>query len=290
MQEVGLIVKSFGRQFIVELKGIDYQAVTRAKKTDYVVGDKVHVDIINQEQLQIIDLVPRTTLVYRIDHNRSKMIASNVTTIYIVIAAKPNFDEEFLNNCLVFAESSEIRPVILINKIDLPESTDLITRIESLYGKKLGYNTQKLMAVTSCEELKLQLTGTSILIGQSGVGKTTITNQVIPHAKSKTGDLGKNAISGCHTTTNASLYHIDNESDLIDCPGLQGFGLYDLPLDGLISFFPEFRGYLGKCKFNNCRHLNEPGCGIIADQDQFDKFRFRYLQRLTQILLKKNNV
>lgn len=286
--KTGLIVTSFGRQFIVEVDGANYQAVTKAKKTDYVVGDVVKVDIINKEQLQITELIPRQNLVYRIDSNRSKIIASNIDQILIVVAVKPHFDSDFLNSCLTFAESSNIKPIIVINKIDLPESIAFIQQIEDLYAKKLSYQVIKLAAINNCKILDAVLANNcNLLIGQSGVGKSTITNQLIDGAKIRTGGLGKLDMSGCHTTTNATLYHIDKSAAIIDCPGLQGFGLYDVPLESMVSFFPEFRAYLGKCKFNNCRHLNEPGCAIItaAKEKMFDESRVSYLQRLTRSIL-----
>jgi ribosome biogenesis GTPase len=288
MDKTGLVVTSFGRQFVVEVDGVSYQAVTKAKKTDYVVGDMVQVQLINQEQLQIVELIPRHNLVYRIDHNRSKIIASNIDQLLIVIAVKPYFDSDFLNNCLTFAESSKIKPIIVINKSDLLESAEFIQQIEDLYAKMLLYPVIQLSALDNCRPLiKFLNDKSNLLIGQSGVGKSTITNQLITTANTRTGSLGKLERSGCHTTTNATLYHIDKTTTITDCPGLQGFGLYDLPLEGIISFFPEFRSYLGQCKFNNCRHLTEPGCALIiaAKQGLFVETRFNYLQRLTQSLL-----
>lgn len=286
--KTGLIVTSFGRQFIVEVDGVIYQAVTKAKKVDYVVGDVVKIEIINKEQLQITNLIQRRNLVYRIDQNRRKIIASNIDQILIVIAVKPHFESDFLNSCLTFAESSEIKPIIVINKSDLPESIAFIQQIEELYAKKLAYTVVKLTAIDNCKILtEILANHSNLLIGQSGVGKSTITNQLIAGAKIRTGGLGKLDMSGCHTTTNATLYHIDKTTSIVDCPGLQGFGLYDVPLDSMVSFFPEFRNYLGKCKFNDCRHLNEPGCAIIAvaENGVFDETRFSYIQRLTRILL-----
>ena len=290
--KTGLIIASFGRQFIVEFDGISYQAVTKAKKVDYVVGDRVKVEIINKEQLQIIELIPRQNLIYRIDQNRRKIIASNIDQILIVVAVKPHFDADFLDSCLTFAESSEIKPIIIVNKSDLLESKAFLEQIEALYARKLAYQIIKLAAINNCDGLTEILSGKSnILIGQSGVGKSTLTNKLIAGAVIKTGGLGKLDMSGCHTTTNATLYHINKTTSIVDCPGLQGFGLYDVPIDGLVSFFPEFREYLGKCKFKNCRHLDEPGCVIIADLEHnlFDQKRFGYLQRLTKTLLNKSS-
>lgn len=290
--KTGLIVTSFGRQFIVEVDGVNYQAVTKAKKTAYVVGDIVKVHIINKEQLQITELIPRQNLVYRIDGNRSKIIASNIDQILIVIAVKPRFDSDFLNSCLTFAESSEIKPIIVINKSDLSESIAFIQQIEDLYVKSLSYPVIKLSAIDNCNILNDVLVNKrNLLIGQSGVGKSTITNKLIDGANTRTGGLGKLDMSGCHTTTNATLYHIYKTTSIVDCPGLQGFGLYDVPLPSMVSFFPEFRRYLGKCKFNNCRHLNEPGCAVIAAAKDgvFDETRFGYLQRLTRDIINKDS-
>ncbi len=218
-----------------------------------------------------------------------KIIASNIDQLLIVIAVKPNFDSDFLNSCLIFAESQQIKPIIIINKVDLPESTVFAAKISELYHNKLSYTIVKLSALDHCKSLMPILSKQkNLLIGQSGMGKSTIINQIIPDAKTRTGELGKFEQSGCHTTTNANLYHIGIDSSIIDCPGLQGFGLYDVAIDELITFFPELIEFIGKCKFHNCRHLSEPGC-VITQAYQLGKIdmgRFNYLQNLTNTLLK----
>lgn len=284
----GVVISSYGRQFIVEVDGKIYQAVTRAKKTEYVVGDIVEVSIINHQQLQITDLRTRKNLIYRQDQNRSKFIASNVTQILIVVAIKPNFNPNFLNSCLLFAESAEIKPHIIINKADLGESIDFIEQITMLYSKQLGYHVITLSAKDSCDNLGAILKDQqSILIGQSGVGKSTITNQIIPDATCKTDVITKSENSGKHTTTHANLYHVDSTSNIIDCPGLQEFGLYHLDIDELPHLFPELRPYLGTCKFRDCRHLNEPDCAIVqaCQNGIVNGIRFNLLQSLTNKLL-----
>ena len=286
----GLVINSYGRGFIVEVAGITYLAVTKGKKTTYVVGDQVEVQIINQKQLQILDVCPRQNLVYRTDQNRSKIIASNISQILIIIAVKPSFNINFLNNCLLFAESENIKPIIVINKADLPESEAFIERIANLYVKQLGYSLINLSAIDNCEVLKPILANNqSLLIGQSGMGKSTITNQIIPKAMARVGEISKSEASGCHTTTNASLYHIDNNSDLIDCPGLQEFGLYHLDIEELPSLFPELRPYANQCRFRNCRHLNEPNCAITNayNKGEIDKIRYNLFINLSQNLLQK---
>ena len=279
----GLIVSSFGRNFIVEIANNQYSGVARAKRTDYVVGDVVEVSLINLEQVQIQDLVFRNNLIFRSDKNRSKMIASNISQILIVIAIKPNFNINFLNSCLVFAESQNILVTIVINKIDLSESCEFIDKIRKLYEQQLGYGLITLSALNSCDELNPLLQNNhTLLIGQSGVGKSTITNQIIPSAFTKTNSITKSATSGKHTTTNATLYHINDNATLVDCPGLHEFGLYHLDKSEIALYFPECRYLVGKCRFRNCQHLNEPNCAIIEAYNNgiIDEQRFKFLKSL----------
>ena len=290
MIKEALVVKAYGRQFIVEIDGKNYQAVTKSKKTEYVVGDIVSIEEINSEQVQIVDVIKRDNLVYRTDNNRSKIIASNIDQMIIVIAVKPNCNLNFLNNCLIFAESARITPIIIINKTDLPESTDFTSKIISLYSTTLGYEVIPLSAYSGCTQILSKLDNkNSLLIGQSGVGKSTIINEVIPGGRARTGEISKSENTGCHTTTNAELYHININSNIVDCPGLQEFGLFHLDVDQLIEYFPELKDHLGGCKFRNCRHLNEPGCIVknLYESGQMDKVRFDLLQSITNNLLTK---
>lgn len=288
----GLITYSYGYQYIVEANNQTYQTVSKGKKTEYVVGDEVELKIINDKQAQILELIPRTNLIYRSDQNRSKIIASNLDQIIIVIAVKPNFNINFLNSCLVAAEVSEVTPLILINKSDLVETTEFAQNIRNLYQDKLGYNILLQSALTDCHELRPYLSGKrSLLIGQSGVGKSTITNKIHPDANARTGEIAKFENSGCHTTTNATLYHIDSTTELIDCPGLQEFGLFHVELSELAEYLPEMREYLGKCRFNNCIHQNEPNCAVIAavKDGQITEQRYIFYRNLCERLKTKKN-
>lgn len=288
----GLIVNSYGYQYIVEANNQTYQTVSKGKKTEYVVGDEVELKIINDKQAQILELIPRQNLIYRSDQNRSKMIASNLDQIIIVVAVKPNFNINFLNSCLVASEVSGISPLILINKSDLAETSEFAQNIRKLYQDKLGYNILLQSALNDCQELRPYLHGKrSLLIGQSGVGKSTITNQIHPDANARTGEIAKFENSGCHTTTNATLYHIDNDSAIIDCPGLQEFGLFHVELSELAEYLPEMREYLGKCRFNNCIHNNEPNCAVIAafKEQQITEQRYIFYRNLCDRLKTKKN-
>lgn len=286
----GLIVSSFGRQFIVEIDGKHYQTVTKGKATRFVVGDIVESIIINDAQARIEQLIPRRNLIYRSDARASKIIASNLDQVIIVISAKPSFYSEFLNSCLVCCETSEITPLIVVNKIDLPESQNLFDSISRLYNKQLNYPLISICASEGCEQLMPYLNHKrSLLIGQSGVGKSTITNQIYPAAKARTGNLAVSNKNGRHTTTNATLYHINDTSELIDCPGLSEFGLYHLDAQQAANYFPEMRNFLGQCRFNNCHHINEPNCAIITavNSGVIDQQRYLFYLRLMDKLKNK---
>ncbi len=288
----GLIVKSHGRHFSVEVAGKSYTALAKGKKTEFVVGDLVEVNLINEEQAHIINLVPRENLIYRSDHNRSKMIASNLDQIIIVIAVKPNFNISFLDSCLLAAETSGVKPLIVVNKMDLAESQEFARLIKNLYESKLGYLLVTLSALDNTQELKQHLNGKrSLLIGQSGVGKSTITNQIYPAALAKTGEIAKHENSGSHTTTHATLYHVNEHSELIDCPGLQEFGLYHLNATEVAEYFPEMIDLLGLCRFNNCLHLNEPNCKIheAVQMGNIEEHRYNFYRRLVENLKMKKN-
>ena len=284
----GLITKSYGRTFVVEIDGAPHTAHTKNKTVQCVVGDYVDAVRTNPNEVQITHLHSRRNLVYRATNNKSKLIASNVDQLLIVIAIKPNFNINFLNHCLLFAESANITPIIVINKTDLPESEAFIHKITALYRDNLHYKTITVSAITSIpiELSVIFLHNTSLLIGQSGMGKSTLLNSIIPGSNARTGDISKTETHGCHTTTHSVLYHIDAVSHVIDCPGLQEFGLYHLHKDNLLAYYPEFREYIGNCRFRNCQHLEEPGCVItqLYEANKINKERYFLLRSLqTQI-------
>ncbi len=289
----GLITTSFGRQYIVTTpNSYSYQTVSKGKSTEFVVGDKVDINILNDEQAQITKLHPRQNLIYRSDQNRSKMIASNIDQLLIIIAVKPTFNINFLNSCLVAAESENIPITIILNKADLAESIDFINQVKLLYQQQLHYNIEIHSStepnLTICELIKNKRT---LLIGQSGVGKSTITNWLAPEAKARVGEIAKYERSGKHTTTNATLYILDEHTQLIDCPGLQEFGLFHLDINRVAEYFPEMHSHLGLCKFNNCVHLDEPQCKIteLVKNNNIDQSRYIFYKNLCNRLKTKKS-
>ncbi|WP_199152750.1 ribosome small subunit-dependent GTPase A [Chromobacterium sp. ASV23] len=284
---VGQIIRSHGRRFIVEANGQTYDCTTRGKRVDYACGDIVDILVQNQEQAVIERAHERRSLLYRQDDWKTKVIAANVTRILFVIAAVPSPNEELLGRCLIAAEAGDIEPVIVVNKCDLPETAALLEKLQ-LYVK-LGYKLVTLSAKQDFTPLKPLLQGhTSVLVGQSGMGKSTLTNALLPEANARIGDISTALDSGRHTTTHATLYHLDESSHLIDSPGLQEFGLKHLKAFDLTHYFPELRRYIGQCRFHNCTHRVEPNCAIInaAEKGEIAAHRLGLLQRLTQELSK----
>lgn len=260
----GRIIASFGRRYLVELPDAAIlDCVTRGKRSDLACGDFVTVRSSSPGEGVIEQTAPRTTLLYRSDANRQKLIAANVTQVVVVVAAVPEFHEALIDRCLAAAGHGEMATLIVLNKHDLAESTAALAKLEPY--RRLGYQLLALSAKQDITPLRAHLQNhTSVLVGQSGVGKSTMVNRLVPEAAARIGELSAALDSGRHTTTHARLYHLDADSHIIDSPGMQEFGLHHLGIDGLAHAFVEFRPLLGTCRFRNCRHLHEPDCAIAA--------------------------
>jgi ribosome biogenesis GTPase / thiamine phosphate phosphatase len=260
----GLVVAAHGKRYDAELPdGQIISCVTRGKKSDLACGDQVEIKLTGPNEGVVENYLPRTSLLYRSNEFRKKLLAANVTQIVIVLAAKPSYYPELLDRCLVAAESENIRPLILLNKADLPETPEAHAKLK-LY-EQLGYPVLPLAARQDITPLLPWLHGqTSVLVGQSGMGKSTLVNTLLPEAQARTREISTALDSGKHTTTAARLYHLDEVSQLIDSPGLQEFGLSHLAAEQIEHAFVEFRPFLGKCRFNDCRHLTEPDCALRA--------------------------
>lgn len=280
----GQVIASYGKRYGVELKdGTQISCVTRGKKNDLACGDQVQVKMTDTLEGVVEKLYPRTSLLFRSNAYKTKTLASNVTQVIIVLATTPSFYEALLNRCLIAAEAAGIKAVIVLNKCDLTDNSAAL-KLLKVY-QDLGYQVQPLSAKQDINPLKQWLSGqVSVLVGQSGMGKSTIVNALLPESAVRTQEVSEVLDSGKHTTTAAHLYHLDAISDLIDSPGLQEFGLNHLSLEELEQAFIEFRPYLGKCRFNNCKHIHEPDCAIIGAMEagKVSSVRLAYYQGLTQ--------
>ncbi len=261
---MGLVIAAHGKRYDVELPdGAIISCVTRGKKSELACGDRVEIKATGPNEGVVENFLPRTSLLYRSNEYRKKFLAANVTQIIIVLAAKPSYYPELLDRCLVAAEAENIRPLILLNKADLPETTTAREQLR-LY-EQLGYTVLPLSGKQDVAPLLPWLHGqTSVLVGQSGMGKSTLVNTLLPEAQAHTREISSALDSGKHTTTAARLYHLDADSHLIDSPGLQEFGVAHLTSDEIEHAFVEFRPFLGRCRFNDCQHLNEPDCALHA--------------------------
>ena len=258
----GTVVAAYGKRYQIELPDKKrISCVTRGKKTDLACGDRVNLQLTDKHEGVIDSTLPRKTLLYRSNAYKSKMLAANVTQIIIVLATQPSFYEALLNRCLIAAEAAHIKPLIVLNKCDLDDSSQAKQKL-GLYSA-LGYRVLTLSAKEDISSLRPYLQGeASILVGQSGMGKSTMINALLPEEAVRTREVSMSLDSGKHTTTAAHLYHLDAHSQLIDSPGLQEFGLHHLSTDELEHAFIEFRPHLGLCRFSNCKHTQEPDCAI----------------------------
>ena len=288
MPQTAQIITSYGRRYIVRTTDQHtYEASTRSKRTDYACGDWVSIQIINGEQAVIESVQPRQSLLYRQDAWKSKLIAANVTQLLIMVAAEPSPSEALLQRALIAAEAAHICAVIVINKADLPSTAALQEKL-SFYAK-LGYEIITLSALGNVDSLRDQLHGeTNILLGQSGMGKSTLTNALLGATLARTQTISTALDSSKHTTTHAQLYDLDDTTKLIDSPGLQEFGLHHLAAADLLRYFPDLKHLIGQCRFHNCSHRAEPNCAVkaAAERGEVSAERVALLQKITDELLR----
>ena len=289
MTDTAQIIISYGRRFIVRTAdGHTFEATTRKKRVDFACGDQVHITPLNAEQAVIEDFLPRRNLLYRQDAWKTKLIAANVSQLLIVLAAVPTPSELLLQRALLAAEAADIGALIVLNKTDLPETEQWRSKLAFYEG--LGYSVLPVSAMQDADTLLPVLNGhTSILLGQSGMGKSTLINALLGQSIARTNEISSALDSGKHTTTHAQLYDLNETSCIIDSPGLQEFGLYHLQVASLPHYFPDMRGFIGQCRFHNCSHRQEPGCALkaAAEAGHIRADRLQLLQQLTDELSTK---
>ena len=260
---VGTVVAAFGRHYDIRLD--DGNVITgspKGKKSLYACGDRVKVELGAIGQCQLVGHEPRTSLLYRSDEYRQKLIAANTTQLVFVVATAPAFSDELLSRAIVAAEHEHMKVLIVLNKCDLQAGLPAARAMLAPYAA-LGYEVIELSAKQNTDPLLPKLTGQcSVLVGQSGMGKSTLINTLVPGAAAPTREISTALDSGKHTTTYGRLYLTPAGDAIIDCPGVQEFGLAHLTFGEIENAFCEFRQFLGKCRFSDCRHKSEPGCAI----------------------------
>ena len=272
----GLVVAGFGRHVLVETpEGQRIICHPRGKKGQALVGDNVRW-LPTEDEGTIEKIDERRNVFYRQDELRTKSFAANLDQILILIAAEPEFSESQLTRALIAAEAAGITPIIALNKSDLIEPFGRAWAKLAPY-RAMGYQVlplaikPKVGALENAEQTDQLMTllnaKKTLVLGPSGSGKSSLTNLLIPAAKVLTAEISKALNSGKHTTTSTTLYWVDNArtTALIDSPGFQEFGLHHIELMQLAQLMPDFRAHAQDCKFYNCTHLHEPGCGVILE-------------------------
>ena len=276
----GTVIAAHGRHYLADVDGRKLQCVTRGKKTNIAVGDVVNLKMTSSDQAVIESIAERKTLLYRSDQFRSKLLAANLTRLFIVVATEPGFADDLISRSLVAAEAAGIEAHLILNKTDVAELLPK-ARERLLAYTSLGYPLHEVSARANPEHavatLAPLLAGqSSIFIGQSGMGKSSLINLLVPDADIAVREISAALDTGKHTTTFTRLYDLGGGGSIIDSPGFQEFGLYHLTEGMLERAFVEFEPYLGGCKFYNCRHLIEPQCAILAAVEAGKIAKFRH--------------
>jgi len=280
--EAGLVVAGFGRHVLVEKdNGERLICHPRGKKNQALVGDRVRW-LPSEDEGTIEKVEPRGNLFYRQDEMRTKSFAANLDQVLILMAAEPEFSENQLTRALIAAEAAGIRPIIALNKSDLTEPFGRAWTKLAPY-RAMGYQMLSLAIKPKAADDETQTSVVSLMplmqgkktlvLGPSGAGKSSLTNLLIPHAQVLTAEISQALNSGKHTTTSTTLYWIDADrtTALIDSPGFQEFGLHHIEPMHLAAYMPDIKAHAQSCKFYNCTHLHEPGCGVINELKSTDK-------------------
>ncbi len=300
-EQLGLIICRYSKQFEVEaLEGDDQGTVhictSRTNLGNLVAGDKVVWRAGSDHTGVIESRLDRASLLERPDNfGRLKAVAANIDQMLIIISPEPSPQPNLIDRYLVAAELMNVRPILVLNKADLLNefSEELIRELLSVYIE-LGYQTCEVVSSRHQEPRLSRLpelidNRTSIVVGQSGVGKSSLINTLLPDAKLAVGELSAATGEGTHTTTQAKLFHLPTGGQLIDSPGIRDFSLWHIDVEQLQLGFVEIAMRLGHCRFRDCKHEGEPGCAIIAavESGEIDETRFDSFERIKKAILEQ---
>ena len=280
--QTGLVITRYGQRLLVESESGDlFQCTGRQNIELSVAGDQVVFQVISETEGVVTALLDRDNQLSR----SHKLIAANIDELWLVVAVEPHYQFELIDRYLVVAENANLHLNIVVNKIELAQDIDQVKRDFSTY-ESAGYCVHYLSVKESIniDAFKTQLNDkTHIFLGQSGVGKSSLINVLIPDLNLRVNEISTKSKLGKHTTTNTTLYHIPSGGDLIDSPGVREFQLDNLTNEEILHGFKEFKPYLGQCKFRNCAHINEPNCAIKAALERAEISHKRYQSYLNLI-------
>jgi len=298
-EQQGLVICRYSKHFEIEAlegdnKGIIHRCVSRANLGSVVTGDIV-IWRAGADLTGVIESrLKRNSLLERPDNfGKLKPVASNIDQVLIVIACEPTPQPNLIDRYLVAAELMGINPIIVLNKADLLNDTNeqRVNRLLDRYNQ-LGYTTVKIVSSRHQEAQLSDLSDiiqqrTSIVVGQSGVGKSSLINTLLPEAKLEVGPLSEQTREGTHTTTQAKLFHLPNGGQLVDSPGIRDFSLWHITIKQLQEGFIDIAKHIGYCRFRDCNHENEPGCAILTAVDcgEITPERFESYERIKDAIL-----
>ncbi|TXI18191.1 MAG: ribosome small subunit-dependent GTPase A [Roseateles sp.] len=296
--DLGLVVRGHGRHYIVEdSEGRRFVCHPRGKKSDAVVGDQVRFAETsrNGDEVEgVIEAVePRRNLLFRQDEWKTKSFAANLDQLLVLVAVEPVFSESQLTRALIAAESAGIRAAIALNKTDLPGADAARERLAPY--RAMGLTVFEVALKADREASRATLwpwlqAQRSFVLGPSGTGKSTLINLLIPDAQAQVGEISQALNSGRHTTTTTQWYWADaaRQTALIDSPGFQEFGLRQIDPAELWKHMPDLREH-ANCRFYNCSHQHEPGCGVRAavEAGQISASRYRIYGEILEELQRK---
>ena len=289
--DLGLVVAGYGRHYIVETpEGRRLICHPRGKKSDCVVGARVRWQAAGDEGV-IEHVDARRNLLFRQDEWRTKAFAANLDRILVMIASEPVFSESQLARALIAAESAGIAAGVLLNKADLPQIATARERLAPYAA--MGYAVHEVALKARPAEARgalhpLLANQATLVLGPSGAGKSTLINLLAPDAKAQVGEISQALNTGRHTTTATQWYWLDAErsTGLIDSPGFQEFGLRQIAPQDLPGLMPDIRKHATECRFYNCTHQHEPGCGVRAalERGEISESRLRIYGEILQEL------
>jgi ribosome biogenesis GTPase / thiamine phosphate phosphatase len=270
--DLGRVVAAHGRHFVVESPELErVLCLPRGKKSECVVGDLVRWQPTNErgDEGVIEHIEPRRNLLHRQDEWRTKSFAANLDQVLVIVAGQPMFSEGQLARALIAAASADIDAQVLLNKADLPQTADARQRLAPYRAMGIAVHEAAMKAAPDAARALIAplLAGrTTLVLGPSGMGKSTLINLMVPSAAAQTGEISIALNAGRHTTTTTTWYWLNGTRDaaLIDSPGFQEFGLRHVDALQLPGLMPDLRAHAGGCKFYNCTHRHEPGCAVIA--------------------------
>jgi ribosome biogenesis GTPase len=278
----GRIVAGHGRHFIIENNaGERILAYPKGKRCTGVVGDYAYYEISSTSSDAVITaILPRINTLFRQDSIRQKYFASNIDQVLFFVSCFPSLNESQLSRALVACEQENISTHIIFNKIDLPNYVETKAQLEPYYKMKIPITEVSIKYADSSTLEKMHEIITdkiSLIIGQSGTGKSSFLNLLIPKAQAAVSEVSTALQSGRHTTTSTTLHWVDHarKTGLVDSPGFQEFGLHQITPSELDKLMPDIKAHVGKCRFYNCTHRHEPHCGVIQAYNEGHIFKNR---------------